>query len=178
MGVSSGGSGSWAATDDPDVLVRETSGGCGGVVSGVTVAVCGVFFLGDVLKTLTSSPVEGLIGLAFCLGFVYLGASLAFLKERKVLDRRARTIEEWWGFFTPTKRQTHSIDNFQCVGVLRKMESTKTKGGKRRRVEFRVCLGTGDPDDILVLYSVGDEEEAREDADRIAEFFGMPRQDA
>jgi hypothetical protein len=96
-----------AVVGNPDQLVYLDGGGCV-VAVGVVFAAAGAFFLFLGLTkpvNFGAGPLAPLWGKLFVTGlsllFLLLGAAIAVSRSGVTLDRKARTVNRWWGMWRP-----------------------------------------------------------------------------
>lgn len=162
-------------SSDPDRMVYRSGGGCLALFFGPLFLCAGVLlmampFLGEGFRPKDSKGKEMPVAMALVMGalFVTVGASAAFGRSGKVLDRRADTLTAWWGLLVPFRRKEHRLSAFTCVSLGREVRRSKNS----TYTVYPVCLeGGGMP--RVTLEEPREPLAARAVAEDAAKFLGL-----
>lgn len=108
---------------------------------------------------------------AFLFGAVFagVGAVIMFGRAGTIIDRRVGTITTWWGLLVPMCSKTRPLNEFSKVTLGREVR----RSNKRTRVVYPVRLVSAGSAN-LNLEEPQNVEKARQKAERIAKFVGLP----
>jgi hypothetical protein len=108
----------FAQTSDPDIL-EMTRGGWRQSAFGLPFLFTGLFILQIPFDLIPVKVEEGPVVLALILPlglvFAIAGAALVFIRNGITINRRNRTITQWWGLLIPMKKTEYSLDVFDRV---------------------------------------------------------------
>jgi len=158
-------------TNDPDILKMKRGSGCLSV-SGLPFLLAGLFVLqipsGFIPVEIEEGPI--ILALIMPLGLVFTiaGAALVFVRNGITVNRRSRTITQWWGLFVPMKRTEYRLDAFECVCL-------DLHAGDRDSGDVCVInlIGSGHSAPFYIP-SPDDYESARRTAEQLSHFLDIP----
>ena len=110
-----------------------------------------------------------LFALLFGAVFAIVGGAIMFGRAGTIIDRREGTVTTWWGLLVPWRSKTRPLSNFSTVTLSREVR----RSNKRTRVVFPVRL-VSPRSANLDLEESQNAEKARQKAERIAKFMGLP----
>lgn len=161
-------------TDDPDVLKMKRGGGCLSA-SGLPFLFAGLFVLQIPFDVIPVHLEEGPIILALImplgLAFAIAGAALVFVRNGITIDRRSRTITQWWGLLTPMKRTGYNLDSFRSVRL--DLHAGDRDSGDACTINL---IGSGRSAPFYIP-SPNDYDAARRTAEQLSQFLGIPLED-
>lgn len=158
---------------DPDLFETKSGGGCLSLfglpflligLGAVAASVAGA--IGD------SSGLPLLFGVPFGLIFATVGGSLVFGRAGLRIDRKAGTIEKWWGLLKPMRSKRYALAEVDCVGLFRELR--RSKNSTYTVFPVRIALASGAKVDV----SAGQvRNKARAEAEALAKFARRPLED-
>jgi hypothetical protein len=161
-------------TDDPDVLKMKRGGGYLSA-SGLPFLLAGLFVLQIPLDVVPVHLEEGPIILALImplgLAFTIAGAALVLVRNGITIDRRNRTITQWWGLLAPMKRTEYSLDSFGSVRL--DLHAGDRDSGDACTINL---IGSGRSAPFYIP-SPGDYDGTRRTAEQLSHFLGIPFED-
>ena len=161
-------------SSDPDVMQTRQGGGCL-TLFGLPFFLAGLFILSLPFKLF---PVEGeipwYVALPFGGVFAAVGAGLMFGRSGLIIDRRQKTIIQWWGLLVPMKRTEYLLDSFRRV-TLGKEERDS---GETSYTAFPVRLEGEGAVKPLEIEAPKNYEQARHSAEALAKFLNWPLADS
>jgi hypothetical protein len=114
----------FAQTNDPDILEMKR-GGWRQSAFGLPFLFTGLFILqipfGFIPVEIEEGPVVLALMLPLGLVFAIAGAALVFIRNGITINRRNRTITQWWGLLISMKKTEYRLDVFDrvCLDLYR-----------------------------------------------------------
>jgi len=155
---------------DPDILETRSGGGCM-MLFGLPFLLAGLFVITAALRLI---PIEGdlpwYFGVPFGSIFVLAGAGLMLGRSGMIIDRRQKTIVQWWGLLVSMKRTEHPLDPYSRVTLGRESRGS----GKSRTIVFPVKLEAAGEVEAIEIRAPLIYEEGRKVAEQLAKFLNRP----
>ncbi len=161
-------------TNDADILKIKRGGGCQSAF-GLPFLFAGLFILQIPFRSIPVEIEEGPIVLALILPlglvFALAGAALLLIRSEIAINRRSRTITQWWGLLIPMKRTVYQFDAFERVRL-------DIHAGDRDSGDTCIIhlIGSGQPSPFYIP-SPADHEGARKASEQLSQFLGIPFED-
>ena len=149
----------------------KRGGGCLSA-SGLPFLLAGLFVLQIPFDVVPVHLEEGPIILALImplgLAFTIAGAALVLVRNGITIDRRSRTITQWWGLLIPMKRTEYSLDRFESVRL--DLHTGDRDSGDACTINL---IGSGRFAPFYIP-SPGDYDGTRRTAEQLSHFLDIP----
>lgn len=161
-------------TNDPDILKMKRGGGYLSV-SGLPFLFAGLFVLqipsGFIPVEIEEGPI--ILALIMPLGLVFTiaGSALVLVRNGITINRRSRTITQWWGLLMPMKRTEYRLDAFDCVRL------DFYAGDRNSDDTYTINLIGSGHSTPFYIPSPGDYEGAHQMAEQLSRFLDIPFED-
>lgn len=161
--------------NDPDILSFKNGGGCL-MFFGIPFLLVGIFVM---LLPFGIVPVKGDIPpwyfvIPFGSVFTMAGAILMFGRTDLTIDRRQRIIIRRWRFFITVKQKNYRLDFYRRITINKEYRSNKNS----RTTVYPVRVEGETGAEVITVREFPDYHAARNSAETIAHFLGLPLSDA
>ncbi|NQT54245.1 hypothetical protein HQ576_19465 [bacterium] len=131
-------------SSDPDRMVFRSGGGCL-MLFGMPFLLAGLAVmtgpLWGIKDSKTKKPIPWAFAVPFGAVFAAVGASIAFGRAGKEIDRRAATVTTWWGLLVPFKSTTRPLADFEAVQVTKEVRRSKNSTYTVYPVKLKAAKG-------------------------------------
>lgn len=155
-------------TGDPDILQTRGGGGLA-MVFGIVFLLTGLIVIG--LSMVTSGNPPWYVPAAFGTVFFIIGTALTFGRTGMVINRRKRTVLEWYGLMVPMKSRSYQLQYYNRLVLKKELRRSEHSS----YYAYPLCLsGSEGTKKDLVIADPEDYVEGRSAAEKIASFLNFP----
>jgi hypothetical protein len=131
----------------------------------------GALIVGGVHQII-KGELDGFVVVPFASIFFLIGIGVMFGRAGVEIDRRAGTVQTWWGMFFPWRRKTLNLEGFSEVHVCKEVRRTSnSNGGSSSKTVYPVRL-IGD--DQVNIQEYSSSLPARKVAEEVAKIAQIP----
>ncbi len=157
-----------------DLLQYREGGGCLALF-GAPFLLAGLFLiqipLGLIPVRAEGDPVPPIVLILFGGAFTAAGLSLMFGRKGLTIDRRLGMVERWWGLLVPMRIKRYHLHELESVRLSYDSGDSDSSGTYPVRLVRRFS------DETLPVRQPADYQKARQLAEEIAAFLGIPLED-